>query len=91
MGKIEKIISKILSGASDKNIKFQELLTILKNFKFEDRIKGSHHIFFRKDVEEIINIQADKNGNAKPYQVKQVREIILKYRLMIQNEENEKI
>jgi hypothetical protein len=34
MSKFEKIISKILSGASDKNIKFQELLTILKNFRF---------------------------------------------------------
>ena len=86
MSKFEKIISKILSGASDKNFKFQELLTILKNFKFEERIKGSHHIFYRKDIEEIINIQADKNGNAKAYQVKQVREIILKYRLMIQND-----
>lgn len=91
MGKIEKIISKILSGASDKNIKFQELLTILKNFRFEERIKGSHHIFYRKGIEEIINIQADKNGKAKSYQVKQVREIILKYRLMIQNEGNEKV
>jgi predicted RNA binding protein YcfA (HicA-like mRNA interferase family) len=83
MSKFEKIISKILSGSSDKNVKFQELLTILKSFKFEERIKGSHHIFYRKDIEEIINIQADKNGNAKAYQVKQVREIILKYRLMI--------
>jgi predicted RNA binding protein YcfA (HicA-like mRNA interferase family) len=86
MSKFEKIISKILSGASDKNIKFQELLTILRNFRFEERIKGSHHIFYRKDIEEIINIQADKNRNAKAYQVKQVREIILKYRLMIKNE-----
>lgn len=86
MSKFEKLISKILSGASDKSVKFQELLTILKSFKFEERIKGSHHIFYRKDIEEIINIQADKNGNAKAYQVKQVREVILKYRLMIQND-----
>lgn len=85
MGKFEKLISKILSGASDKNITFQELLTSLKKFGFEERTKGSHHIFYRKDIEEIINIQADKNGNAKPYQVKQIREIILKYRLMIKN------
>jgi predicted RNase H-like HicB family nuclease/predicted RNA binding protein YcfA (HicA-like mRNA interferase family) len=82
MSKFEKIISKILSGASDKNIKFQELLTILKNFRFEERIKGSHHIFYRKDIEEIINIQAGKNENAKAYQVMQLREIIWKYRLM---------
>ena len=91
MGKVGKIISKILRGTSDKNIKFQELLTILKNFRFEERIKGSHHIFYRNDIEEIINIQADKNGNAKPYQVKQIRELLLKYRLMIQNEGNETV
>jgi predicted RNA binding protein YcfA (HicA-like mRNA interferase family) len=60
-------------------------LLILKNFGFNERIKGSHHIFYKKEVEEIINLQSGKNGNAKSYQVKQVREIILKYRLTIQN------
>ena len=47
---------------------------------FTVRIKGSHHIFFRDDVEEIINLQPDKN-KAKPYQVKQVRDIILRNKL----------
>lgn len=85
MSKFEKIIHKILSGRSDKNIKFQELLLILKNFGFNERIKGSHHIFFKKEIEEIVNLQSGRNGNAKSYQVKQVREIILKYRLTQQN------
>jgi hypothetical protein len=57
MGKFEKLISKILSETSDKNITFQELLTSLKNFRFEERIKGSHHIFYRKDIET-----KEKNG-----------------------------
>ena len=44
------------------------------------RIKGSHHIFRKKSIEEKPNLQ--KEGNkAKPYQVKQVRNIILKYKL----------
>jgi hypothetical protein len=47
---------------------------------FSERIRGSHHIFTKNGVEEIINLQ-DKSGNAKPYQVKQVRDIIVKYRL----------
>jgi hypothetical protein len=52
---------------------------------FEERIRGSHHIFTREGVEEIINIQP--NGTkAKPYQVKQVRNLIVKYKLDIENE-----
>jgi len=74
---------RILNGASDKNIKFDELLLVLNKFDFEYRVKGSHYIFYKKNVVEIINLQSDKNGKAKPYQVKQVREIILKYKLMM--------
>ena len=83
MSKVEKTILKILSGASDKNINFDEIVMVLNHFNFVLRIKGSHHIFYRNDVENIINIQPAKDGKAKPYQVKQVRDIILKYRLMM--------
>jgi hypothetical protein len=47
---------------------------------FEKRIRGSHHIFTKEGIEEILNIQP-KDGKAKAYQVKQIREAILKYRL----------
>jgi len=47
---------------------------------FQERIKGSHHIFFKEGIEEILNIQ-QKKYKAKPYQVKQIRNIILKYKL----------
>jgi predicted RNA binding protein YcfA (HicA-like mRNA interferase family) len=80
MSIFEKTLSKILSGFSDKNIPFSELCSVLKCLGFKERIKGSHHIFFKKEIVEIINIQP-KKGKAKPYQVKQVREIILRYRL----------
>ncbi len=83
MSKLDKSILKILNGASDKNINFDEIVMVLNHFNFELRIKGSHHIFYRNDVENIINIQPANDGKAKPYQVKQVRDIILKYRLMM--------
>jgi predicted RNA binding protein YcfA (HicA-like mRNA interferase family) len=83
MGKLDKILQKILSGASDKNINFDEIKLVLYHFGFEERIKGSHHIFYKKNIEYIINLQSAKDGKAKPYQVKQVRDIILKYRLMM--------
>lgn len=75
-------MQKILNGIADKNITFSDLINILSKFGFSLRINGSHHIFTREDVEEIINLQP-KNGQAKPYQVKQVRELIVKYELNI--------
>lgn len=53
---------------------------------FEERIKGSHHILTKEGIEEILNIQS-KSGKAKPYQVKQVRNIIVKYQLKLDDDE----
>lgn len=79
MGK--KVLDKLLSGLSDKNIRFQDLNKILNDFGFSVRIKGDHHIFYKEGIEEIINLQPLKNGKAKAYQAKQVRAIILNYKL----------
>lgn len=76
----EKILEKILRGTSDANIPFDALRRVLKKLGFSERIRGSHHILFRKGVEEILNLQP-KGHKAKPYQVKQARHVILKYRL----------
>lgn len=80
MSKIEKFLEKLFRGQSDANISFADLCSILIYFGFEERIKGDHHIFTRIDVEEILNIQP-KNGKAKNYQIKQVRNIFLKYKI----------
>ena len=78
----KKILIKILSGTSDSNIKFHSLCSLLRSMDFQERMKGSHHIFYKEGVEEIINIQSLSEGKAKNYQVKQVRQIILKYKLV---------
>jgi len=44
------------------------------------RVKGSHHIFRKEGIAEKINLQRDGNM-AKPYQVKQVRNVVVKYGL----------
>jgi predicted RNA binding protein YcfA (HicA-like mRNA interferase family) len=80
MGKLEKLLLKILRGASDNNIPFEQLCQLLTNPGFKKRIRGSHHIFTKEGIEEILNIQP-KGSRAKTYQVKQVREVILKYKL----------
>ncbi len=47
---------------------------------FEERIRGSHHLFDKEGIVEIVNLQS-RGGQAKPYQVRQVRQVILKYKL----------
>ena len=68
------------SRTSDANISFDGLCHLLRRLGFAERIRGSHHIFTKEGIEEILNLQP-KGRQAKPYQVKQVRSVILKYRL----------
>lgn len=80
MGKYEKLLIQILSGTSDANIYFEDLCNLLKKLGFEERVRGSHHIFRKEGVVEKINLQREGN-KAKPYQVKQTRNVIIKYKL----------
>jgi len=80
MGKYEKLLLEILRGKSDANIDFDELLQMLRRLGFDERIRGSHHIFRRDGIEEKINLQRDRS-KAKVYQVRQVRAVILRYGL----------
>lgn len=80
MSKYEKILLRILQGTSDANIPFDDLRQLLLHLGFEERTRGSHYIFRKQGIEEKINLQRDGN-KAKVYQVRQVRGIILKYKL----------
>jgi predicted RNA binding protein YcfA (HicA-like mRNA interferase family) len=68
------------SSTSDANIAFNDLRGLLIHLGFDERIRGSHHVYRKEGIEEKIKIQR-AGGKAKPYQVKQVREVILKYHL----------
>ena len=81
MGKHEKLVAKILRGSSDTNIKFDELCNLLIHLDFSERVKGSHHVFRREGVAELINLQKD-GSKAKAYQVKQVRSVLIEYKLV---------
>ncbi|RZB31786.1 MAG: hypothetical protein SRB1_01405 [Desulfobacteraceae bacterium Eth-SRB1] len=83
----DKLLIKILRGTSDANIPFSGLCNLLKVFGFYERIRGDHHIFTKNNVNEILNLQPI-GSEAKPYQVKQIRNIILKYKLNF-GEDNE--
>ena len=74
----DRLLRRILSGVSDANIRFNDLRRLLTRLGFHERIRGSHHIFYRDDIEEIINIQPD-GSHAKRQQVRQIRDLINKY------------
>ena len=82
---LEFRIFQILSGANDANIAFTDLVHLLPLLGFDVRVKGRHHIFRKDGIEEKPNLQKDGN-KAKPYQVKQVRNIILKYKLGVNDD-----
>lgn len=78
MGKRDKLLWTILSSGSDANISFAELCNLLHYLGFTERIKGSHHIFTRENIPEILNIQPI-GSDAKSYQIKQIRTVLIKY------------
>ena len=80
MARYDKLLAHILRGTADANISFEELRHLLKRLGFTERIRGDHHIFTKDGVEEILNLQP-KGAQAKPYQVKQVRGVIVKHHL----------
>ncbi|MCL2095630.1 MAG: type II toxin-antitoxin system HicA family toxin [Oscillospiraceae bacterium] len=82
MGKKDKLLNSVLSGKKDKNILFTDLCKLLDMMEFDGRINGSHHIYHKDKVDDILNLQPE-GKLAKPYQVRQVRELIKKYDLEI--------
>ena len=79
-----KLLKKIISGS--KNIKFADMVNLVRGFGFElSRTEGSHHIFFRPDIPELVNLQNVK-GQAKPYQIRQFLKLVEKHNLKLEDE-----
>ena len=80
MNRHERLLQTVLGGRSDANIRFADLRSLMQHLGFKERIRGSHHVYRKEGVAEKVNLQRD-DGNTKPYQVRQVRRLILKYDL----------
>ena len=80
MGKHRKTLDAVLRGTSDANVAFSDLVSLLTALGFQRHIRGDHYIFHCDGVDEIINIQP-RGSKAKPYQMKQIRGIVVRYRL----------
>lgn len=80
MMKKKEIYEKLKNNP--KNVRFKELCKAAELFGFRFRGgKGSHRVYVRDGVKEILNFQNVK-GKAKPYQVKQFLKVIEKYNLL---------
>lgn len=81
MTRLRRTLARVLSGVADRSIRFDDLCGLLIALGFEERARGSHRIFTRPDIVDILNLQPRGGGVAKPYQVRQVRALVVKYRL----------
>jgi hypothetical protein len=82
MTKYDKLLAKILSGRSDSNIDFDDLRRLVEHLGFVERVRGSHHVFVRSGIQDMINLQRE-GRLAKPYQVRQVRGVVTAYGLTV--------
>lgn len=78
MGRHDKLLRQILGGQADANIGFDALCTLLRHLGFDERTRGSHHLFQRADVASLINLQR-RGDEAKVYQVRQVRSVLVEH------------
>jgi hypothetical protein len=69
-----KLLQKALTRPA--SLRFSELTLLAEAFGFEcDRVSGSHHIYHRVGVPQLLNLQ-DVHGKAKAYQVKQLLALV---------------
>ena len=80
--KPRKVYEKILDGS--RNIRFEDACKLAKAFGFcLDRTSGSHHIFVHPGIPPNLNFQPDRNGQAKPYQLRQLLALVEEYGLIL--------
>jgi predicted RNA binding protein YcfA (HicA-like mRNA interferase family) len=78
-----RLLERILRG-DVANIEFNDLVKLLVALGFaEAGGRGSHRVFTRVDVPELINLQEEK-GDAKPYQVRQIATLVRRYDLRLE-------
>lgn len=71
----------MLSGSADYSIRFGDIQSLLLSLGFElRRVRGSHYLYYHAATGAFMNIQKD-GAKAKGYEVRQLRELILKYGL----------
>jgi predicted RNA binding protein YcfA (HicA-like mRNA interferase family) len=78
-----RLLVRLADGAVQ-NVAFVDMINLIKGFGFTlARMNGSHYVFSRDDIPELINIQ-NVGGQAKPYQIRQFLHLVEKYNLKLE-------
>ena len=81
----KKLLRKLASGALA-NVAFRDMVNLVEGFGFVlQRTKGSHRIFLRPGVPELINLQ-EVEGKVKPYQIRQFIRLVERYNMQLEEE-----
>jgi hypothetical protein len=83
--KLRSTLQRTLGGRADANIAFSDLIALVRALGFNERVRGDHHILWKEGIPEIVNLQP-RGSKAKPYQVKQVRRILVRHALGFEDE-----
>jgi predicted RNA binding protein YcfA (HicA-like mRNA interferase family) len=82
--KPRKLLEKILAGSL--NVSFADMCRLVEAFGFQlSRVSGSHHIFTRPKMPELVNLQ-EVGGKAKPYQIRQFLKLVEEYNLRLEDD-----
>jgi predicted RNA binding protein YcfA (HicA-like mRNA interferase family) len=80
-----KLLAKSLTGSKD--LRFTEAVRLAEAFGFQrSRVRGSHHVFVHPRLRELVNLQ-EVGGKAKPYQVRQLLDLVERYNLQLEDEQ----
>lgn len=76
-----KLLTRIV--ISPYNVRFRDLVALAEALGFQiARVEGSHHVLIHPDMPELLNLQ-EVNGEAKPYQVRQLLRLVEQYNLQL--------
>jgi predicted RNA binding protein YcfA (HicA-like mRNA interferase family) len=79
-----KLLIRLARGAVT-NVAFADLCNLAEGLGFElRRVSGSHHVFAHPDIPQLINLQS-LQGQAKPYQVRQLLRLVERYNLRLKD------
>ncbi len=88
MTKKEKLFQRVKNNP--KNIRFQDFCVLMEYFGFvQIRVRGSHHLYQHPTVEDVMNVQPQKDATAKSYQVQQFLKLIKIHQLQLTDEPEE--
>jgi hypothetical protein len=83
--KPRKLLRRIV--VSLHNVRLKDLLALAEALGFRvERTEGSHHILTHPGIPELLNLQEVK-GQAKPYQVRQLLQLVERYNLTLEEDE----